>query len=165
MVLKSTRAGALNALNAAHLAQVLPLFAVALNRSLEQLDQRIQTVIKEECTAIHPSVEWRFQQAALNYIQHKEEGVSGLEPIFFENVYPLFGVSDIRTSSDHRNDAIKTDLIDHFRPPKRYSSWPMSTGPCPSWPPSATASTSISRALMPASTPGTKPPSPILSSR
>ena len=56
---------------------MLPLFAVALNRSLEQLDQRIQTVIKEECTAIHPSVEWRFQQAALNYIQHKGEAVSG----------------------------------------------------------------------------------------
>ena len=115
LVLKSTRTGALNALNAAHLAQVLPLFAVALNRSLEQLDQRIQTVIKEECTAIHPSVEWRFQQAALNYIQHKREDVSGLEPIFFENVYPLFGVSDIRTSSDHRNAAIQDDLIAHFQ--------------------------------------------------
>jgi hypothetical protein len=115
LVLKSTRAGALNALNAANLSPVLPLFAVALNRSLEQLDQRIQTVIKEECTAIHPSVEWRFQKAALNYIQRREEGVSGLEPIVFEQVYPLFGVSDIRTSSDHRNAAIKNDLIEHFQ--------------------------------------------------
>jgi hypothetical protein len=115
LTLKSTRAGALNALNTAQLAPVLPLFAVALNRSLEQLDQRIQTVIKEECTAIHPSVEWRFQQAALNYIQHKKEGGSGLEPIVFEQVYPLFGVSDIRGSSDHRNAAIRDDLVDHFR--------------------------------------------------
>jgi GAF domain-containing protein len=115
LAIKSTRVGALNALNAAYLAQVLPLFAVALNRSLEQLDQRIQTVIKEECTAIHPSVEWRFQQAAWNYIQHKEEGVSGLEPITFEQVYPLFGVSDIRTSSEHRNAAIQADLIAHFQ--------------------------------------------------
>jgi hypothetical protein len=88
---------------------------VALNRSLEQLNQRIQTVIKEECTAIHPSVEWRFQKAALNYIQGKEEGVSGLEPIVFEQVYPLFGVSDIRMSSDHRNEAIQADLIEHFQ--------------------------------------------------
>jgi GAF domain-containing protein len=115
LVLKSTRAGALNPLNAASLSPVLPLFALALNRSLEQLDQRIQTVIKEECTAIHPSVEWRFQKAALNYIQRREEGGTGLEPIVFEQVYPLFGVSDIRTSSDHRNAAIQEDLIEHFR--------------------------------------------------
>jgi GAF domain-containing protein len=115
LALKSTRAGALNALNTANLLPVLPLFAVALNRSLEQLNQKIQAVIKEEFTAIHPSVEWRFQQAALHYIQHKDEGVSALEPIAFHQVYPLFGVSDIRMSSDHRNAAIQADLIEHFR--------------------------------------------------
>ena len=74
LTLKSTRPGALNALNTANLVPVLPLFAVALNRSLEQLNQKIQAVIKEEFTAIHSSVEWRFQQAALHYIQHKDEG-------------------------------------------------------------------------------------------
>ena len=113
LTLKSTRPGALNALNTANLLAVLPLFAVALNRSLEQLNQKIQAVIKEEFTAIHPAVEWRFQQAALNYIQHKDEGGS-LEPIVFHQVYPLFGVSDIRSSSDHRNAAIQADLIEHF---------------------------------------------------
>jgi hypothetical protein len=115
LMLKSTRAGALNALNTANLLPVLPLFAVALNRSLEQLNQKIQSVIKEEFTAIHPSVEWRFQQAALHYIQHKDEGISALEPIVFHQVYPLFGISDIRMSSDHRNAAIQADLIEHFR--------------------------------------------------
>jgi GAF domain-containing protein len=115
LALKSTRAGALNALNTANLAPVLPLFAVALNRSLEQLNQKIQAVIKEEFTAIHPSVEWRFQQAALHFIQHKDEGVSALDPIVFHQVYPLFGVSDIRMSSDHRNAAIQADLVEHFR--------------------------------------------------
>jgi hypothetical protein len=115
LTLKSTRASALNALNTANLLPVLPLFAVALNRSLEQLNQKIQAVIKEEFTAIHPSVEWRFQQAALNYIQHKGAGVSSLEPIVFHQVYPLFGVSDIRMSSNHRNAAIQADIIEHFR--------------------------------------------------
>jgi len=113
LALKSTRPGALNALNTANLLPVLPLFAVALNRNLEQLNQKIQTVIKEEFTAIHPSVEWRFQQAALNYIQRKDE--EALEPIVFHQIYPLFGVSDIKKSSDHRNAAIQADLIEHFR--------------------------------------------------
>ncbi len=115
LVLKSTKAGALNALNTTHLDPVLPLFAVALNRSQEQLDQRIQTVIKEKCTAIHPAVEWRFQKAALNYIQHRDPQVSGLEPIVFDQVYPLFATSDVKSSSDHRNAAIQADLIEHFR--------------------------------------------------
>ncbi len=115
LVLKSTRPGALNALNTASLQPVLLLFAVALNRSLEQLDQKIQTVIKEEFTAIHPSVEWRFQQSALHYIQHKDEGDAALEPIVFHQVYPLFGISDVRMSSDHRNAAIQADLLEHFR--------------------------------------------------
>ena len=38
-----------------------------------------------------------------------------MEPIVFHQVYPLFGVSDIRMSSDHRNAAIQADLIEHFR--------------------------------------------------
>lgn len=115
LVLKAPRPGALNALNTTHLAPVLPLFAVALHRSQEQLNQRIQTVIKEECTAIHPSVEWRFQKAALNYLQHRDPQISGLEPIAFEQVYPLFATSDVKSSSDHRNAAIQADLIEHFR--------------------------------------------------
>ena len=115
LMLKSTRPGALNALNTATLQPILLLFAVAVNRSLVQLDQKIQTVIKEEFTAIHPSVEWRFQQSALHYIRHKDEGDAALEPIRFHQVYPLFGVSDIRMSSDHRNAAIQADLLEHFR--------------------------------------------------
>ena len=119
LVLKSTRAGALNALNTTHLSPVLPLFAVALNRSQEQLNQRIQTVIKEANHGYPPPVEWRFQKAALNYIQHRDPQLSGLEPIVFDQVYPLFATSDIKSSSDHRNAAIQADLIEHFRWPKK----------------------------------------------
>ena len=115
LVLKSTKTGALNALNITHLASVLPLFALALNRSQEQLNQRIQAVIKEEYTAIHPSVEWRFQKAALNYIQHQDFQPAGLETIVFDQVYPLFATSDVKSSSDFRNVAIQADLVEHFR--------------------------------------------------
>jgi hypothetical protein len=38
-----------------------------------------------------------------------------LEPIVFPNVYPLYGVSDIRGSSAHRNAAIQTDLVAHLQ--------------------------------------------------
>ena len=94
------------------LETVIPLFGVALARGMEDLENTIQAIIKEECTAIHPSVEWRFRNAALNYIKKKEDDEYGdLEEIVFRDVYPLYGLSDIRNSSTIRNEAIKEDLI------------------------------------------------------
>jgi hypothetical protein len=37
-----------------------------------------------------------------------------MEPIVFEHVYPLYGVSDIRGSSSLRSSAIQADLIEHL---------------------------------------------------
>lgn len=112
--LKSPHPNDLNALNTMKLWEILPLFSMALNRGLEELDHRIQGIIKEKCTAIHPSVEWRFQRAALNYMEKKDGTLTGLEPIVFRNVYPLYGVSDVRGSSEHRNAAIQSDLVHHL---------------------------------------------------
>jgi hypothetical protein len=38
-----------------------------------------------------------------------------MEQIVFEGVYPLYGVSDIRSSSTNRNAAIQADLVTHLR--------------------------------------------------
>ena len=59
--------GSLHAMNTVKLQEVLPLFAMAVQRSMDELDTRIQAVIKEQCTAIHPAVEWRFRQAAIRW--------------------------------------------------------------------------------------------------
>ena len=37
-----------------------------------------------------------------------------MEPIVFDQIYPLYGVSDIRGSSTHRNAAIQADLVAHL---------------------------------------------------
>ncbi len=107
--------GELNTVNTMKLWEILPLFSMALNRGMEELNHRVQALIKEKCTAIHPSVEWRFRKAALNFMEKIEEGPSEFEPIVFRDVYPLYGVSDIQGSSDHRNAAIQADLIDHLK--------------------------------------------------
>jgi GAF domain-containing protein len=94
--------------------EVLPLFTMAVNRSMEELEARIQAFIKEKCTAIHPSVEWRFRQAVLNGIERQRIGTATaleMEPIVFEDVYPLYGLSDLRGSSVHRAAAIQADLL------------------------------------------------------
>ncbi|RMF88568.1 MAG: GAF domain-containing protein [Nitrospinota bacterium] len=114
--LGSPHPGELNAINVLKLQEVLPLFSMAIKRSIEELNTRVQAIIKEQCTAIHPVVEWRFQQAALNFLARQKAGRGGeMEPIVFDEVYPLYGVSDIRGSSTQRNAAIQGDLVEHLK--------------------------------------------------
>jgi hypothetical protein len=113
--LLSTRPGDLNATHLPKLEEVLPLFSMAVQRSVEELDTRVQAMIKEKCTAIHPVVEWRFRKAVLNTIERKSarvpDAAAEMEPIVFENVYPLYGLADIRGSSVQRSVAIQADLL------------------------------------------------------
>jgi hypothetical protein len=114
--LLSPHPGDLHALNTMKLREVLPLFAMAIHRSMEELNTRLQAIIKEQCTAIHPAVEWRFRQAAMRWAEQRQEGgTAELEPIVFDEVYPLYGVSDIRGSSQLRNAAIQADVTEHLR--------------------------------------------------
>ena len=114
--LGSPKPGDLHALNIMKLRDVLPLFAVSIHRSLEEFNTRLQAVIKEQCTAIHPSVEWRFRQAAMRWTeQRSSHGMTEMEPIVFEGVYPLYGVSDIRSSSRQRSAGIQADLLENLQ--------------------------------------------------
>ncbi len=100
-----------DSVKALKLVEILSVFKTALSRSRQEFEDRIEAVIKRECTAIHPSVNWRFNQAARNYLERKasDEKVP-FEDITFEDVYPMYGMSDIRGSSVQRNTAILKDL-------------------------------------------------------
>jgi len=101
----------LNAVDAQMLQQVIPIFSVALKRGLDEMNKTVQTLIKEKCTAVHPSVEWRFEQAAINHMERLRKGnPSELEPIIFKDVIPFYGQVDIKNSSLARNRAIERDL-------------------------------------------------------
>ena len=106
----------LNSFSLAKIEQFLPHFEAALNRNADDLESRVQNVIKEKFTNIHPVLEWRFKEAALNMLEQRENGEQvEIEPIIFQDVYPLYGVSDIRGSSTERNVAIQGDLVEHLR--------------------------------------------------
>ncbi|HEY9907896.1 MAG TPA: hypothetical protein V6D18_09880 [Thermosynechococcaceae cyanobacterium] len=87
-----------------HAGQLIPAFTAALLAAQRQLVQ------KRLITNIHPAVEWRFSQEA----ERRSLGLPP-EPIVFPAVYPLYGISDIRGSSDERNRAIQADLLAQFR--------------------------------------------------
>jgi hypothetical protein len=107
--------GQLNMFQIKRLHELYPVFAVALQRSKEELTDRIRAIIQKECTAIHPSVEWRFEEAASNMLNGNLDGENTrMEPIIFSEVVPIYGATDIRNSSVERNRAIQADLIEHL---------------------------------------------------
>jgi len=89
----------------------LPLFSNAANRVILDINNDIKAKIQEEFTAIHPIVEWRFIEEASGLLR-KERGDESFEkvPIIFKDVYPLYGATDIRSSTHERNKAILVDL-------------------------------------------------------
>ena len=113
--LASTMPDALRAVNIFKLEKIQGLFALGLKRSVEELEDRIQAIIKRDYTAIHPVVEWRFRAAARNRMMHELRGeAEGAEEIIFPDLIPLYGLSDIRGSSSLRNEAIVSDLLDQL---------------------------------------------------
>ena len=112
--LKSPKPGDLDSGHLPILHEVLPLFAMAVQRSMEELENRIQAFIKAKATAIHPSVDWRFRQSVLRTMDRRRAGGLDvqleMEPIVFSDVYPLYALSDVRSSSTLRAQAIQTDL-------------------------------------------------------
>jgi len=114
--LGSPRPGDLDASQLPKLHEVLPLFSMAVQRSMEELNARIQTQIKERFTAIHPVVEWRFRKAVLDGLERAgDPAAAELDPIVFERVQPLYALSDIRGSSTLRARAIQADLLAQLR--------------------------------------------------
>ena len=107
----SPRAYELNSVNINKLKDIIPVFDAAVKRSSEERQNVLEATIQENYTAIHPAVKWRFYEAAEKYqtaIQLDEN--AKLDEIIFKDVYPLFGQSDIKGSSEARNLAIQEDL-------------------------------------------------------
>lgn len=94
------------------LADAIPLIAQLLQNSIEQFSQKIDMVIREKFTSLQSSVQWKFNEVALDYLRasHDEEKDTPIGTVSFKNVYPLFGAVDIRNSTVERNQALSEDI-------------------------------------------------------
>ncbi|MGJ8745336.1 GAF domain-containing protein [Polaribacter sp.] len=102
----------LNSVNINKLKDIIPVFEAAVKRSSEERQNILEATIQENYTSIHSAVKWRFYEAAEKYFVASENDKNAkLDEIVFNDVYPLFGQSDIKGSSVARNKAIKEDLI------------------------------------------------------
>lgn len=98
------------------LEKVLPILAMAFKRFMTEAQNTIEAIIQQECTTIHPSVKWRFEEEARKFmIQTHNGGHPTFNDIVFDHLYPLYGQLDIKGSSERRNRAVRTDLIKQLR--------------------------------------------------
>ncbi len=112
----SKNPGDLNSAKYLQLQEILPLLNLAIRRNIDEVENQIQSVIKQHYTSIHPSVEWKFMESAVDLLNKKNNNEPVIpKEIVFENVYPLFAASDIRNSSIIRNKAITSDLNSHLK--------------------------------------------------
>ncbi|RRA95728.1 GAF domain-containing protein [Paenimyroides viscosum] len=102
---------ALHTVNANKLNDVMPLINDTFIKYQIDIKNELDAIIQREYTAFHPSVNWKFEEQAKNYYfakTHKTETV--LKEIEFENIFPLYGETDIQSSTKFRNKAMLTDL-------------------------------------------------------
>lgn len=94
--------------------RIEPILSLAVFQNLERFETRVESAIQRHYTAIHPSVQWRFREAAITMLGGD---VSSAEPapVVFEELYGLFGSADIRGSTNQRNQAARADAIKRLR--------------------------------------------------
>lgn len=116
----SDKPGQLNPSHISKIEATIPLFTLRLEKTLEKLNNQVDRVIKKKFTAVQPAVEWKFTEAALNFIVKKEtHGDAKIERIAFHHVYPLYGVIDVRGSSTERSKAIQRDMLQQLEQAKK----------------------------------------------
>lgn len=96
------------------LEPVIPMLSLALLKYRDLYYQQIETLIKEKFTALQHSVEWKFAEVAWKNLKQKGSDIA-IAKVSFENVYPLYGAIDVRSSSEERSIAIQKDLKQHLQ--------------------------------------------------
>ncbi len=103
----------LNSINATKIEGILPFLLDSMNTMYANLENHILALIQQEYTSIHPSVYWKFYAEAKKHINLGSNKIIRNLPyqnIKFEKLTPLYGQSDIKSSSQKRNTAIVNDL-------------------------------------------------------
>lgn len=109
--LVSSKISEFNSVNVHKLEIVMPFLVDTVDRKITDFQNKIEAVIQNNYTTMHPSVNWKFRREAKNYIINANLGLAyALKEIRFKHVYPLYGEVDIKNSSITRNLSVKNDL-------------------------------------------------------
>jgi hypothetical protein len=111
MEFTSPIAGSFNGLKLKKLEFFTDMVLFSLNRFYFEKNYQIEAIIQREYTTIHDSVVWKFRNEAEKYFTASlGKKIYTLKQISFKTLTPLFGVSDIRSSSEKRYNLMLLDL-------------------------------------------------------
>lgn len=92
--------------------KVSNFLAIKKNQA-EEFENKVEAVMLQQFTSIHPSIHWRFREEAIQLL-HNTNSQNAQPDILFENVFPFYGSLDIRNSSKKRRKAIAQDLVSNL---------------------------------------------------
>ncbi|SEW49536.1 hypothetical protein SAMN05421841_4224 [Chryseobacterium wanjuense] len=111
MEFTSPIANSFNGLKAKKMEFFTDMILFSLNRFSFEKNYQIEAIIQREYTTIHDSVVWKFRNEAEKYFNASlSKKIYTLKQISFKNLTPLFGFSDIRSSSEKRLNLMLEDL-------------------------------------------------------
>lgn len=111
MEFTSSVANSFNGLKLKKMEFFSDMILFSLNRFSFEKDYQIEAIIQREYTSIHNSVVWKFRNEAEKYFNASlAKKIYNLKQISFKNLTPLFGFSDIRSSSEKRFNLMLEDL-------------------------------------------------------
>lgn len=107
--------GAFNSLKVKKLDFVTPFLLFSISRFHYEWQTKLDAIIQQEYTSLHPSVAWKFREEAQNaFFGSLRNEEYNLKEISFDHVYPLYGQTDIKSSSSIRNKAQQEDLLEQL---------------------------------------------------
>ena len=90
---------------------VIPLVQELLLYQRSQFNAALDRMIKQQFTNLQPAVEWKFNEAAWQYLTGQKKATRReANLVRFPKVYPIYGAIDIRNSSVERHKAIQWDF-------------------------------------------------------
>lgn len=111
MEFTSPLANSFNGLKLKKLEFFSDMILFSLKRFSFEKNYQIEAIIQREYTSIHDSVVWKFRNEAEKYFNASlSKKIYTLKQISFKNLTPLFGFSDIRSSSEKRFNLMLNDL-------------------------------------------------------
>ncbi len=115
MELASSQPNALNGLKLKKMEVLFPFISNAFLRFRNDKQNQISAIIQREYTTLHPSVAWKFEEQAEKFFNASFMGETyALKEISFKNLIPLFGQTDIKSSSEKRTLCLKEDLSEQI---------------------------------------------------
>jgi len=115
------KADLLNEILFTQIDAAIPVLGQLLHHAQTGFTTNITKIIRNNFTAIQPSVLWKFNEVAWNYLRNAgASSMKKMEEIRFDHLHPLYGAIDIRDSTIKRNNALHKDMRYYFKMVKNF---------------------------------------------